>query len=205
VAGLVVGLGWAGAAWVLHKAAVPPGVEGALLLAIPLLLTGFLHLDGLLDCADALLGSRPAARRLEILKDVHLGSFAFGVGALWMLGTWQTLCSRVDLRLLVLLPVLARALVAFWSAVFPYARGSGLPSRFGDSIPPVGWVFLAACCAPCLVLWPGESVVALLVQFVFAFFAARRLGGGLTGDVYGAMICLSESAALLVHIPWKGK
>lgn len=59
---------------------LPPGLSAALGVALLLGLTGFLHLDGLLDLADALLGARPREERLRILKDPHLGAFAFGVG-----------------------------------------------------------------------------------------------------------------------------
>lgn len=204
-AGLFVGLVWGGAGWLLHRMGVPTGVSAAILLATPLLLTGFLHLDGLLDSADALLGPRTPQRRLEILKDVHLGSFAFGVGGIWMIGTWQILTQRTSFLLLLLLPVLSRASLAGWTAFFPYARSSGISSRFGDRLQLRDWILLAAWFAPCLVLFPRETVVAVLCQFLAGIFAASRLGGGITGDVYGAMLCLSESAALLSHIPWSGK
>jgi adenosylcobinamide-GDP ribazoletransferase len=53
-------------------------------------LTGALHFDGLLDCADGLLapvGKGPEARqrRLVILKDVSVGSFGFLVGVVVIL------------------------------------------------------------------------------------------------------------------------
>ena len=59
---------------------LPPGLSAALGVALLLGLTGFLHLDGLLDLADALLGARPREERLRILKDPHRGAGAGGVG-----------------------------------------------------------------------------------------------------------------------------
>ncbi|WP_126193921.1 adenosylcobinamide-GDP ribazoletransferase, partial [Thermus scotoductus] len=87
---------------------LPVGLLAALLLACLLLLTGFLHLDGLLDAADALLGSRPRAERLRILKDPHLGPFAFGVGGLHLLLLWQALALVRDPLFLLFLPGFAR-------------------------------------------------------------------------------------------------
>ena len=43
---------------------------------IPVLVTGGIHLDGLLDTADALSSWQTRERRLEILKDSHAGAFA---------------------------------------------------------------------------------------------------------------------------------
>ena len=43
---------------------------------IPFFVTGGIHLDGMLDTADALSSWRPMERRIEILKDSHAGAFA---------------------------------------------------------------------------------------------------------------------------------
>lgn len=46
------------------------------LMLIPFFVTGGIHLDGMLDTADALSSWRPMERRIEILKDSHAGAFA---------------------------------------------------------------------------------------------------------------------------------
>ena len=48
----------------------------AILVLIPVLITGGIHLDGLLDTADALSSWQTRERRLEILKDSHAGALA---------------------------------------------------------------------------------------------------------------------------------
>ena len=52
----------------------------AVLVLIPVLVTGGIHLDGLLDTADAMSSWREKERRLEILKDSHAGAFAVIIG-----------------------------------------------------------------------------------------------------------------------------
>ena len=47
-----------------------------LLVLIPVVITGGIHLDGFLDTQDALSSYQPKERRLEILKDPHTGAFA---------------------------------------------------------------------------------------------------------------------------------
>ncbi|MFT9386084.1 adenosylcobinamide-GDP ribazoletransferase, partial [Acetobacter sp.] len=66
---------------------VPPLVAACMALAAQTLLTGALHEDGLADLADAAGGST-RERRLDIMRDSHLGSFgtialvlAFGIRA----------------------------------------------------------------------------------------------------------------------------
>ena len=51
-------------------------LRGAVAAAVPLLLTGGIHMDGFMDTQDALSSWQPPERRLEILKDSHTGAFA---------------------------------------------------------------------------------------------------------------------------------
>ena len=53
----------------------PQGPATALLLVAWVALTGALHLDGFVDCCDALFAPVSQERRLEILRDVHVGAF----------------------------------------------------------------------------------------------------------------------------------
>ena len=43
---------------------------------LPFALCGFLHMDGFMDCSDAILSRRPLEDRQRILKDSHTGAFA---------------------------------------------------------------------------------------------------------------------------------
>lgn len=55
----------------------------AVLILIPVLITGGIHLDGLLDTADALSSYKTKEEKLEILKDSHAGAFAIIIGICW--------------------------------------------------------------------------------------------------------------------------
>ena len=72
--GLVIGLLWLLFGWIGTR--LLPGMSGAVLAALPWLLTGFIHLDGYMDTCDAMLSWRPLEKRLEILKDSHTGAYA---------------------------------------------------------------------------------------------------------------------------------
>jgi len=191
--GWIIGALLALAAWSLQ--ALPDGLAAALLLALWLALTGMLHLDGLLDSADALLAMKPLEDRLRILSDVHHGSFAFGVGFAHLLLKWQLL-TLADWRAVLLAPVMAR----FWLMpvlnLFPSARpeGLGATARQGLLLPAALIALPAAILAPLPFLLGGAFVL------LTAKWAASRLGGGLSGDVYGALIELGEIAVLFVFM-----
>ena len=54
----------------------PLPIAAAALTLVPFLLSGFIHLDGFMDCMDAILSRRAIEERLKILKDPCVGSFA---------------------------------------------------------------------------------------------------------------------------------
>ncbi|MDD4200730.1 MAG: adenosylcobinamide-GDP ribazoletransferase, partial [Eubacteriales bacterium] len=63
--------------WPLAITAANPLITGALLSGIYLLMTGFIHLDGFMDCSDAVMPRHPEmAERQRILKDSTVGAFA---------------------------------------------------------------------------------------------------------------------------------
>ena len=173
---------------------LPEGVRAALAAVVWLWATGLLHFDGLVDSADALLVMKSPQRRLEILSDVHVGAFGLATGVLSLLTLWSLLGAAHPLDALAA-AVAARLTVLAPMNLFPAAREESLGARSRE-----GWWPVACLVAAPALFIPGawaaflaSTVTALLV----ALFAARRLGGGLNGDVYGAIISLSELAALL--------
>ena len=67
--GAIIGAIWAFACWLLRRIGFSGVLAGALLTALPLLLTGFIHLDGFMDCCDAIYSRRDLETRKKILKD----------------------------------------------------------------------------------------------------------------------------------------
>ncbi|MCL6528135.1 MAG: adenosylcobinamide-GDP ribazoletransferase [Thermaceae bacterium] len=194
LAGYVIGGILALVAWLGRG--LPPGLEGALLLAAWLALTGLLHLDGLLDSADALLAMKPVSERLRILGEVHLGSFAFGVGFVLLLLKWQLLSAAPSPWLLLCLPALVRFALLLPMNLYPPARPEGLGARAREGR--VGLALLFTL--PAIVGFPLEALATLLGMLGLAHWAAARLGGGLSGDVYGMLVEVGETLGLLVFL-----
>jgi adenosylcobinamide-GDP ribazoletransferase len=178
-------------AWI--TAGLPSGVGAALTLAVWLGLSGMLHFDGLVDSADAILAAKSPQKRLEILGDIHIGAFGLAVGVVSLLLKWSALGAHPGTLGLLVAPVLARAAVLFPMNFFPAARPESLGARSREGNWPIGLVFAV----PAALISPIAALVAVMTAFAVAFFAARRLGGGISGDVYGAIIELTEITVLI--------
>jgi adenosylcobinamide-GDP ribazoletransferase len=217
-AGLVLGVILAGLDWgVSHF--LPGGVTAALLLVAWVALTGALHLDGFVDCCDALFVPASPERRLEILRDVHVGAFGVVGVVLLLLIKYAALAALPGaLRLtgLFLIPALGRWSMSGAVLLYPYARsGPGLGQKAktgagrGQLIVATGTVLLAV--ALCWYLGLGWAALALLaVAIVAVFFTAWWIQsriGGLTGDAYGAICELVEVLCLLalVALAYRGR
>ena len=133
--GLVIGalsylVGWAGG-----KFGFNPSFVSAVLVLVPVAVTGGIHVDGLLDTSDALSSWQERTRRLEILKDSHAGAFAIIVCCGYFLaafGIW-TEAGAEDIGILAVGFILSRALNGFGICTFPCAKNSGLAATFAQA------------------------------------------------------------------------
>lgn len=104
----------------------------AVLVLIPVAVSGGIHLDGLLDTSDALHSYQPRERKLEILKDSHAGAFAIITAVVYFL-LYLGVYSEITLKSLPVVCigfVLSRALGGFSIAAFPMAKKHRAGSRF---------------------------------------------------------------------------
>ncbi len=192
-------------AWWGLSFAFPPTLSALLVVALWAALTGGLHLDGLADCGDGMLAAQPPERRLEIMRDPRLGTFGaislvlylllkvFAVAAL-------SQASPAGYVSLLLAPALARWLLLI-VARQPSARPGGMGAAFSQGLTP-GAIGVAAVLPAILAVlggWQGLAaiVAAVLVAGVIMLAARARLGG-VTGDVLGLTVELTELAVLLV-------
>ncbi|MHB0856202.1 MAG: adenosylcobinamide-GDP ribazoletransferase [Anaerolineae bacterium] len=182
-------------------------LRAALVLAAWAGLTGLLHLDGWGDCCDGLLSTVPRERRLEILKDPRVGSFALaGVVLLLLvkLAALQAVLAQGEgwraYLPLGIAPALGRLAVVWAAWRWPSARPGGMGDLFRQGLGPAQLVpaTLTALIVAALGGWAGALAVlaAVLTTLGLARLASSRLGG-LTGDVYGAIVEGVETAALV--------
>ena len=198
IGALLAGVAWA-ASWLF-----PPAVTAVLVVALWAALTGALHLDGLADCGDGLLPPVSRERRLEIMRDPRVGAFGVTVLVLVLLLKAAALASlAVTWPALLLAPLWAR-----WLLLVAARRPSARPGGMGASLGPVlDARRLALAALLPIVLTGGVGVwhapviaatgTALLASLGVLWLAQRRLGG-VTGDVFGAVVEVSEAVFVCV-------
>lgn len=168
---------------------------------LPLLISGGLHLDGLADTADALASHALPERKREILKDPHCGAFAVIAIVAYLL-LFLALAAELPARplwLLLPLPVLSRALTAIATLTFPSCGQQGLADAFraaaskGALIAALLWAAAAAAALIWLEPLRGAAICgAAVLSFVYVRRLALRQFGGISGDVAGFLLQLSE-------------
>ncbi|MGH3320558.1 MAG: adenosylcobinamide-GDP ribazoletransferase [Streptosporangiaceae bacterium] len=198
----------------------PPGalLAGALGIATLALVTRGLHLDGLADTADGLGGNCPAGRALEIMRRSDVGPFGVVTVVLTLLVQIGALAACVaagrGVEAIVLAAVAGRMAVVHSSTpATPAARSEGLGALVAGtvSLPAAALVTAVAiaCCAvpaglgdPVRAARLGSALlVGLVAAAVLRRHAVRRFGG-VTGDVYGALVEIDTTAVLLVLALW---
>ena len=186
---------------------VPQLALAALLVVGLVILTGGLHLDGLMDTCDGLFGGSTRERKLEIMRDSRVGSFGVLGGACILLLKFALFASvsvhALPLALLVVLPS-ARWAMVLALCVFPSARPTGLGAAFHQAVTTERLV-LAGIVALAIVLVAGQLlglivwVTVTVTTLVLGLWITRSIGG-LTGDSYGAIAEVVEVVALLVLV-----
>ena len=200
--GLVVGALWWGLAWGLDALGVPAAVKAAALTAAPWLLSGCIHLDGFLDCCDAIFSRRDLETRQRILKDSHVGSFAVIGMVLLVLCQWSVFLSgSADESLwgLLLIPVATRACAGLavlklrpmgTSQYAAMGRHGGYAAALA--------VLLAAAIAVPLVTDRSFAPLAAAAGYGLAVWYGFRQLDGMNGDISGFALTLGELAGAAV-------
>lgn len=201
--GLLLGLILFGARHLLNVI-LPDRLTALLLTLLLIVLTRGFHQDGLADMADAVLSHRSRERMLEIMKDSHQGTF--GVLALIF-----TVLLKVELIVLmaahptglILFPLwgrLATSLVAVRSVYVGSQNGLG---RF--LVEESNSYDLALALASSLIFsvliggLPGFMTFLGVAAFgLTLIWLWRRVLGGVTGDLLGASLELTELFSLLL-------
>jgi adenosylcobinamide-GDP ribazoletransferase len=207
-AGLIIGIALSLASILIH-AFFPPALGSALILLCWVWITGALHIDGLIDCCDALLAPKTAKERLEILKDVSTGSFGVAGAVLFLIIKYGAIASIMPGALLIVLPLSAvtgRSAMLYVMYRFPYARKTGLGKVFKDrvrlkdivlSLAVLLSISITVFLFPCpFYLGFASLPAALLLCELFGRWVLKRIPG-FTGDVYGATCEIVETAILI--------
>jgi len=182
----------------------PAVVAAAIVVAADMVLSGMLHLDGLVDTADGVLPHLPRGRRLAVMAEPSVGAYGVAVAVAVLLLRFTALATLApDAWLLAGIWCGSRTAMAVAARSVPYARTDGglASSLLGGSWRSVALYGVPAALALGAVGSGGPGALAVAAGFgasagVVAM-ASRRLGG-FTGDVLGAAGVVGETVALLV-------
>lgn len=199
--GALMGLICAGVCWGLRQVASPL-FAAVLTTGVWIFLSGGLHLDGVADSFDGMLNASSPERRLEIMKDPNVGTFGV-LGLIMAVLLKVAFLNEIQTEILFFALPLAAA-GARWMLLLAAGQSSARPGGLGDlfakHMPGWSWIPAGLVLVALISLSGEEGVAAFLVAQVavwLLFRMAKKRLGGLTGDVFGLTVEMSELAILL--------
>jgi len=199
--GLIIG-GIVAAAYTLLGLRFSSFVTAALSLTLWAILTGGLHLDGLSDCCDGLLHASNPERRLEIMKDSHIGAFGsigLCLALILKVSALASLPTGLAVPVILFAPSLGRWFIIL-AGFQPLARPDGMGADFASGLQKTTLVW-GGLIPLALAIYLGiQGIIALVIAslgvMLILRFARARIGG-VTGDVFGLVV---ESVEILTLI-----
>ena len=206
--GLCIGILLSFWRWLCHRFGVGELCSVLVGTAIPLLVTGGFHVDGFMDTMDAFHSYQPRERKLEILKDSHIGAFSVIMLALYGLiyvGAFSEVQESSLFRIVCAGFFLSRCLSGICVVSLPSAKKDGMLSYFAGSsernvVRPAllleaftasGYMLVQSFTAGVLAV-----AAALLVTGYYSHRCKKELGG-ITGDTAGYFVLLCELSILI--------
>ena len=171
--------------------------------AIPLLITGGLHVDGFMDAMDAFHSYQSREQKLEIMKDPHIGGFSvimLAVYGLIYLGALSEISDGTLLKIFCAGFFLTRCLSGIGVVSFQSAKKEGLLCTFANGADRkivkgalylqtcicIGFMLLQSLCAG------GIAVAVAFCAFAYYYFHCKKELGGITGDTAGYFVVICE-------------
>lgn len=213
--GGILGAASAAMAWTTTELMdVPAALTATLVVGLAAWVTGAIHLDGLADTVDGFGGGRDREAVLRIMRDPRIGSYGVTALVLVIAVKVTALTALLDrdgaLPFVVAAPALSRWTIPALAAWLPYARPEGglgqAVTHERDTIGFIVATIIAAAIA--LVALGVDGLIAWAVAALTAVWiarAAKRRIGGVTGDLFGASVELTEASVLVCGVWLTGR
>lgn len=174
---------------------------------LPIFVTGGIHLDGYCDFTDASSSYAAKEKRLEIMSDPHIGSFAATRACLYLIlqtALFSQISSLSSVICAACIFVLSRALSGILAVTQPSARSGGSLQSFVKpshkrTVIGMEIFFITASAAGMIISAPISGTAAVIAAFItvtYCRYTALKRLGGFTGDVCGWFLQLCEIWAL---------
>ncbi len=180
----------------------------AVSVAIPVIVTGGIHLDGFCDVCDARASWGGKEKMLEIMSDSHIGAFAAIKLSLYLIlqTAFLTKINTFDMILIYSIGMIfSRALSGLAAVTFKSAKSTGALQCFKKPAHKKITIaselfFIALSSIAILFISPVAGTVAIVGGFaVFAYYRifSYKKFGGITGDLEGWFLQMCEFTMLL--------
>ena len=165
-------------------------------------------MDGFMDTMDAFCSYQARERKLEILKDSHIGAFAVimsGVYGLIYMAAFSEVGDRNLLQIVCAGFFLSRCLSGISVLAFPAAKKEGMlysfASKAGKNIVKIS-LYLQGILCVLFMLWRSVHAgmivaVTAMSTFVYYYYRSKKELGGITGDMAGYFVLLCECSMLV--------
>lgn len=204
--GGVIGLVFYGWLALCEKVQIGALCRACVAVAIPLIISGGFHVDGYMDTMDAFHSYQSREKKLEILKDSHIGAFAAIMLMLYYLidlaALSEVMAGKAAFAVAAVF-FLARCLSGIGVVTLKSAKKEGLLYTFASGaqkkrVRLALYVQFTGCIALMVAVSGIYGIVAavtgVLCFFYFKWKSYRELGG-ITGDTAGWYVTVCEAAA----------
>ncbi len=179
---------------------------------VPVIVTGGIHLDGYCDTCDAKSSYQPSERKLEILKDPHIGAFGVIRLIVLMLFYMAAVSEIKNVAVFGITFVLSRAFTAISVVSLKSAKKTGMGASEKDnsnkkavSISSVIWILACILTGYMLSGLTGfiaslAMIAACTIIYMLYKRSVYKQFGGFTGDTSGWFLCVMENAMAYVCV-----
>lgn len=178
-------------------------IASVFVVAFEVFLTGGLHLDGLADTFDGLYSYRDKERMLEIMKDSRVGTNGVLILVLGIVAKLVLIYSLdAPIEVLIVMPVVSRLMVVMMSRFSKYARENGMGGFFIGKTTTLQLIIATIMTIAVHLIRPELLIVSVIVTvlaLIYRYHVYTKIDG-ITGDVLGAIVEMSEVFFLLIYI-----
>lgn len=181
---------------------------GAVAALIPVAITGGIHIDGFMDTSDALGSYRDREKMLEILEDSHVGAFAVISTVIYFLlffGAMTCISYKWQALMCAVVFFLSRSAAVCIIMGADTSKNTGLlytfksgASKVVTGLFSIVFIFISVGALEVLNIGLGiiTAIAVLLTSVYFSLYIMKKFGG-ISGDLAGWFISVSELVAVL--------
>ncbi|MCQ2969227.1 MAG: adenosylcobinamide-GDP ribazoletransferase [Clostridium sp.] len=179
---------------------------------IPIIITGGIHIDGFCDTVDARSSHQNTERKLEILKDPHIGAFALIYCVIYFIAIfsfWTEININIETIIFISLGfMLSRALSALAIVTFKCSKNSGLAYMFSNSsqkeIVKKSMFIYIVIISTIMIFINYKLAITTIILAILCFVKYKKMSynefKGITGDLAGYFLVMLELILLIAMV-----